>query len=260
MITTILQGGMGNQMFQYVMGLSAARKLGVGLQVDATRLGGKREYGLNQWNIPTPEMTMVRMKPTVIECGMPYNQALLDSIKDGDVIQGYWQSEKYFQGIDADELLSLFRVQSVFRLELANQISEPNTAFIHVRRGDYLIEPHKSFQGNLTMDYYREAIRILKEQGAEKFFVFSDDIGWCAENFHGPEQYTFVSPGAESQDIYLMSFCQHAIIANSSFSWWGALLGDIGSWGRDRTVIAPERWFAAPEDYRDIVPSRWIKI
>jgi hypothetical protein len=259
MITVKLMGGMGNQMFQYAMGLAVARRLDTRVQLDTSLLGVNRPLALHQWNIDALQLAP-RHAATVHEQGMRYNQATVDSIKDGDVLQGYWQSEKYFY--DPDALRGEFTplTWSIRSRDLLKQIFQSNSVAVHVRRGDYLNEPHKSFHGILSDKYYADAMtRIWHERGlSARFFIFSDDIKWVKSNFSS-EPFTFVEPGTESEDIYLMSICNHAIIANSSFSWWGAWLGDKQ---KNRTVIAPAKWFAdgSGEDYSDIVPERWIKI
>jgi len=255
MITVKLMGGMGNQLFQYAFGLAQARRLGVDLQVDATHLGGKRPLALNQWQM---KLNLVdRQIPTVLEQGMGYNQELVDRIKDGDVLQGYWQNEKYIEGIEEELREMIFVPLDISRnAELFNEIANSESVAVHVRRGDYLVEPHKTFHGVLSLEYYRKAIRTIRDKTDDKcsFFVFSDDPSWVKMNFLSP----VVKGATEAEEIYLMSLCKHAIIANSSFSWWGAWLGDDKP---GRTVIAPEKWFdQASEDYSGIVPQRWMKI
>jgi len=261
MITTILQGGMGNQMFQYAMGLQQARILNVKLGLDATRLGGKRPFNLGQWSY-TDLILTTRKEPSVIENGMSFNANLYHSIKDGDVIQGYWQNEKYFAGGIENELRKIFTPfvpLSERAQKIKDQIEGSESVAVHVRRGDYLLEPHKSFHGVLSNEYYSEAVsRVWDLVGLHaQFFIFSDDLAWAREYF-SDKTTKIIEPGRESEDIYLMSLCKHAVIANSSFSWWGAWLGDKE---RNRIVIAPEKWFdQGNEDYSDIVPKRWIKI
>jgi len=260
MITIILQGGMGNQMFQYAMGLAQARRLGTNLILDASRLGGKRPFNLGQWCLSSLVLTQ-RQEPTVIEQGMPYNQGIVDSIKDGDVLQGYWQSERYFEGVKT-ELKQIFNPFAPFNESdalLMDKMENTNSIAVHVRRGDYLVEPHKSFHGVLSDFYYGDAItRIWDRVGLDsQFFIFSDDMEWVKKYING-QNIHYVAPGRESRDIYLMSRCKHAIIANSSFSWWGAWLGEGAP---HRCVVAPNKWFdQGQEDYSGIVPNRWERI
>lgn len=262
MIITRLMGGMGNTMFQYAFGLACARRLGTAVALDPSMLTApNRGFALGQWS-----MQLNLAKPrvaTVIENGMRYNRLLAYGVKDNDVLQGYWQSEKYFIDI-ADELRrGAFVPIKSFDHVLLDQIRQTNSVAVHVRRGDYLIEPHKSFHGNLNREnYYKPAMdRMRGFLQDPHFFIFTDDPEWVKENWYTDfslGRWVVVEPGRESEDIYLMSKCKHAIIANSSFSWWGAWLGDYPG----RTVIAPQKWFSdeAGEDYSDIVPDRWIKI
>jgi hypothetical protein len=253
MITVKLMGGMGNQMWQFGFGLAQSRRLGVKLQLDTSQLGGKRPFSLLQWSLAACTLTNHQV-PTVLEQGMGYNQTLVDNIRDGDVLQGYWQNEKYILPVE-DELRQIF---TPFR-QRATPIFLFNSVAVHVRRGDYLNEPQKSYHGVLGLDYYHRAINALYKQVQHhlNFFVFTDDEKWVRSHLVG-DNITVVKSGLEADDIHLMSLCKHAIIANSSFSWWGAWLGDKQG---DHIVIAPEKWFdEAPEDYSGIIPTRWRKL
>src|SRR5271168_480591 len=138
MITTRLMGGMGNQMFQFAFGLETARRLGTELAMDASMLTQpNRSFGLGQWSV---RLNMIKTAPTVLERGMPYNQPLVDSIKDGDVLQGYWQTEKYFPSIANTLRYDLFVPFKTFDHPLLEDIRNTNSVAVHVRRGDYLKE------------------------------------------------------------------------------------------------------------------------
>jgi len=261
MITTKLIGGMGNQMFQFMMGLAQANRLKTKLQLDVSLMGHARPFQLGQWRVPinlcTPQVT------TIHEQGMGYNQTLNYSVKDGDVLQGYWQSEKYFSDFERMEVRKMFRpvgLPSERAKSLYNGLTDDGAVAVHVRRGDYLIEPHKSFHGVLGTEYYQKAFDYVKGRVLNpRFFVFSDDPEWCRTYFKGFfDDIVVVEPGREAEDIHLMAHCKNAIIANSSFSWWGSWLGE---WQKNRIVVAPEKWFdQAKEDTKDIVPDRWVKL
>jgi hypothetical protein len=109
------------------------------------------------------------------------------------------------------------------------------------------------------LDYYAAAVELIYTRHLDpKFFVFSDDTNWCKENF--PSTFHIVEGTDKHEDLRLMASCKHAVVANSSFSWWGAWLGDNQA---GRTVIAPRRWFAVEKDKADdtdIVPERWLRI
>ena len=131
--------------------------------------------------------------------------------------------------------------------------SEGAMTSVHIRRGDYISSPHMTeFHTNLSeTDYYQKAMEII---GGDFMFI-SDDIEWCKENFKGDN--IFYSPFTEElEDLCLMTYCTNNIIANSSFSWWGAYLGFDGK------VIAPNNWFGpkGPKKTQDLIPNNWIKI
>lgn len=160
-------------------------------------------------------------------------------------LKGYFQSYKYFDEYKYD----------IFNLLTRNLSTnpEPYTCGIHVRRGDYLNLP--GCYTLLGMDYYKEAMNIIS---AEKYIIFSDDIEWCKNNFIG-EQFEFSKNQSPYQDLTDMSKkCDHMIIANSSFSWWGAYLNNNLS----KKVIAPKKWFGPklPHDIKDLLPTDWILI
>jgi hypothetical protein len=257
MITARFMGRLGNQMFEYAMAKAQAKRLGVELILDTTLFRPDHPFQLNQW-AGVNERSVRGSRVTIREQGMSYNQALVDRIKDGDVLQGYWQSEKYFDAIRDDLRETFFLKLNEEQRELAEQIRLSVSVALHIRRGDYLQEPYKSFHGVLGEDYYQRATSlILEREPAAKFFVFAEDPEWTSQNVK-LDNRVIVQPNQEAVDIYLMSKCKHAIIANSTYSWWGAWLGD---WRSDRTVVAPMKWFAGgTEDTRDIVPERWVKI
>lgn len=177
MITIQLLGGHGNQLFQYAFGLAQAKRLQTTLQLNTSKLGGARPYSLDQWQIQT-SVTPYQGEPTVREQGVPYNPTLANGVKNGDVIQGYWQTEKYFEGIEAD-LLAL-RPRATANMLLENIFNTVQPVAVHVRRGDYMREPHASFHGNLRMDYYREGMKYISDRAHHaKFFIFSDDPQWA---------------------------------------------------------------------------------
>jgi hypothetical protein len=158
---------------------------------------------------------------------------------------GYFQSEKYF--VDHwDDIRKLLTPTITFG-------TNNNCTSIHVRRGDYLNLTKKYSQ--LNMDYYKMA---MEKTNTSKYMVFSDDIAWCKNNFQG-DQFIFSEGKSDVEDLALMLGCEHNIIANSSFSWWGAYLNKNPT----KIVVAPSKWFGpvlSYNDTRDLLPSSWIKI
>lgn len=192
-----------------------------------------------------------------------FNAFLFDL--NGDYyLDGYWQSEKYFTKISnkirKDFTFSKFN--DTKNIELAEKISSENSISIHVRKGaDY----KKSITtGTCDIEYYKAAINFVTSKiNDAKFYVFSDNIDWCKENlsFCSPNYIDWnpaIGPG-NHLDMQLMSYCKHNIIANSSYSWWGAWLNV----NPEKIVIAPKNWFNKKYcefDTTDIVPDNWVKL
>lgn len=174
----------------------------------------------------------------------PYFQYSEIKYKPNLNLQGFYQSEKYFDDCK-DIIHNLLTPRIGFGIKY-------DTTAIHVRRGDYLNLKKEYVQ--LTQDYYNMA---MEETKTTKYIVFSDDISWCKENFKG-EQFEFSEGRAPVEDLALMLACQNQIIANSSFSWWGAYLNKNPS----KVVVAPKAWFgpALAHDTKDLVPESWLRI
>jgi hypothetical protein len=140
------------------------------------------------------------------------------------------------------------------------RIQTDPSAFIHVRRGDYLQPGQIDRYGVCSKDYYDHAAALLRQQVGSnlRFFVFSDDPAWVRQNRIGGESAEIIdwNGNTPEQDIALMMACKHAIIANSSFSWWGAWLAETPG----QIVIAPRIWYKAVPQYQDIVPKRWLRL
>ncbi|MBI3482318.1 MAG: alpha-1,2-fucosyltransferase, partial [Bacteroidetes bacterium] len=159
-------------------------------------------------------------------------------------------------------------------LEWKKQMIDCDSVAIHVRRGDYVANPvYQSFFGALPLTYYQVAVSEMKSKVANpKFFIFSDDVSWCQQNFAFIPDAKFIAHKASvkaSEDLVLMSTCRHQIIANSTYSWWGAWLNtNVG-----KVVIAPKQWFAntfsdSPQppyasryyNTKDLLPESWIRL
>lgn len=277
MITTMLQGGLGNQMFQYAMGLAVSKRLGVELQLDLSRLGGNphRIFNLELFEAGAGHKTVYGSTPTVSEKSFAYDPALpaKGSIVDGDVLCGYWQSEEYFLEY-APELFRAFKMKhplpQIFTPYAVDQIKKAGdtSTFIGIRRGDYIAK--QNYHGVLPVEYYREALNHIHVTTgkAPTVFVFSDDPEWCKTELYLQHPFEVLGSfeptvgnlmGREDVDLYLMSLCRHAVIANSSFHWWGAWLGDFSK--QPRVVVAPKQWFTDTSvDSSTVVPDRWVRI
>jgi hypothetical protein len=197
------------------------------------------------------------------QCHFHFDERVL-KLPDNLCLDGYWQSEKYFldiRDIITDEFTPA-ELPTDMNLRLAEQISECNSVSLHVRRGDYVANPVTArYHGACGIEYYSRAIDEIKKRVAlPHLFVFSDDPGWTAANLSADIPTTFIDHNGTSscgEDLNLMRLCGHNIIANSSFSWWGAWLnGNPG-----KTVIAPVQWFKEPGlNTKDLIPEGWLRI
>jgi hypothetical protein len=269
----LLQGGLGNQMFQYAFGRSVAhaRKEPVWFEKrgDMDNPGSRMAYSLGAFESRVSLILPHGPESTYEEEIFAYDKKVY-TLPEGLRFVGYWQTEKYFQPELVRGDFHLRAPISAQTQRVADEINaSENSVAIHVRRTDYLL-PMNSWMGIMPMSYYAQAMAYIRERCPDvKFFVFSDDSEWCLQNFpdcrivdHNKAGTSGNGPGQEHEDLLLMSLCRHAIIANSSFGWWGAWLGDFSG----KIVVAPIQWFNGTLDGRwtpetsDIVPARWVKI
>ena len=290
MIIIKLSGGLGNQMFQYALGRHLAYKRECTLKLDITSYPDivGRKFCIDNFKIQgniIPDINLAAIKiltqhnlfgkimrsipaiknlsiHVVREKTKKYDPNLLKT--DGSLyVIGYWQSEKYFLEI-RDIILKEFVPNSSLtpmNQALFDQILSTEAVSLHIRRGDYISNPRtREFHGELPIEYYRSAIQyILDRKPNVHIFVFSDDIFWSKAHLDISNQVTWVPKGPEERDyehLFLMTKCKHNIIANSSFSWWGAWL----SRNPDKIVIAPRTWFRKKLYSEDIVPASWVRL
>lgn len=278
-------GGLGNQMFQYAIARAMALRTGRQLELDASsfRKYQLRRYLLDQFRIaakPASKWALLPMRLRPKEAGRVLRRIAgwqvieerehayhaLDCRESSPVLylRGYWQSEKYFLEI-ADIIRSDFqfvREPDPVNARMLASIGDCESVALHIRRGDYVSNPTTAaFHGICDLDYYHKAVRTLEEQVQHPhFYIFSDDIPWVRENLKLPHPTTYVDHNSSMEpcdDLRLMAECRHFVIANSSFSWWGAWL----SKHPEKIVIAPNRWFQSTEkDTRDQIPDGWTRI
>ncbi len=181
----------------------------------------------------------------------------------GAYYDGYWQNENYFKDY-REELVDLFSIKgtSSDTEDYLQQISTTESVSLHVRRGDYVTNPHTNRNHGLCdIAYYRDSIEMIsREVNKPHLFIFSDDLAWAKENLNFAVPSIFIELGEAAPDheeIFLMSQCHHNIIANSSFSWWGAWLNQ----NENKIVAAPRKWFAdESKDTSTITPKSWIRL
>jgi len=282
-------GGLGNQMFQYALGRTLAIKCNVPLKLDTSLFERypMRPYALGHFSIAGTELTAserrelgidriattrigrlaqwwLRPSLTVVrEQSFEFDPLVLRT-PDNCYLEGYWQSPKYFSAIETT-IRSEFVCKeppTAENVAAADRISESPAVSVHVRRGDYVSndETHR-YHGTCGPEYYAGAeARVIDEVGRVQLFVFSDDPDWAEENLPFRSPTTVLrhnGPKQDYEDLRLMTLCRHHIIANSTFSWWGAwLCRDPG-----KIVIAPKNWFnEANHDTSDLIPEGWIRL
>jgi hypothetical protein len=257
-ISSRLMGGLGNMLFQIAVAYSVSLRDNKKMICDTRDMViPHKPYTFYTDNIfrkikftnEIPNQTYVG------EHGFQYSP--IPKINGNIKLIGYFQSEKYF--IDyKNELLDLFEIDKKTESKLSEKydnIINQETCSIHVRRGDYLAHPnHHPIQ---SISYYKDSIEIIGEE--KHFVIFSDDIKWCEENFNYLKNKTFVSGNLDYEDLHLMSMCKHNIIANSTFSWWGAWLNR----NINKKVIIPSKWFGVSNSHfntNDLYCDKWIKL
>lgn len=181
---------------------------------------------------------------------------------DAAYLLGWWQVESYFKDYE-DEIRSMYTfnsgVASSIEESLLEEIKASEAVGIHVRRGDYVTHPvHSETYVTCSPEYYSKALEIvLSELANPKVFVFTDDPEWAVSQPLFRDHRVCSVPGQYSwHDMYLMSQCQHNIISNSTFSWWGAWLNQYPK----KIVVAPQNWFSVSTPVEGLIPSRWVKI
>lgn len=259
MISCLLQGGLGNQLFQIATTLSFAWDYEVipvfNLSSHYLPLQGNKAnvykdiFYRKLEHIKTDELQkfFIYREPKFEYTPIP------QQIKDNNVVlHGFFQSEKYFKH-NRKKLLEYFKptdqIKSLLESDYKNILSD-NTCSVHVRRGDYLKFPKE--HPTLLSEYYYNSFNEF--DGGTTFLMFSDDIKWCKENIKGYNIH-YIEESIDYLNIYLMSLCSNNIIANSSFSWWGAWLNE----NPNKKVIAPTQWFGDNKklNTKDLLPTEW---
>ena len=295
LVVTRLIGGLGNQMFQYSAGRALALRSGAALRFDISGFAealAKRPYALDCFSIhgsaasaaelsrfypisgrrsPRVDRVMRRLRfhwpegdwPIYREPHFKFDPGV-PLLRAPVYLDGYWQSERYFSDI-AGVLRRDFTLLAPLSGEnaaIAASIDSVNAVSLHVRRGDYVEDRTSNrYHGVCSADYYERAVTYVSARTvAPHLFVFSDDQAWARANLRFAVPTAFVdanTPDRGQVDMQLMARCRHHIIANSSFSWWGAWLNP----SPDKIVVAPERWFRVNRhDTRDLIPPGWVKL
>lgn len=286
MIIVHINGGLGNQLFQYAAArrLAAVHHTEVKMDVRELSSNALRAFSLSAFkgvdvNFATTEEVERLRKPGLFfkvanrlkpvnkrsffrEVSFRYDSRF-NLLQDNVYIKGYWQCEQYFLDIE-NKLRHDFQLKESFIQNVtgfATELSAVNSVALHIRRGDYTNKESLAQHGLLPFSYYERAIVHIEETvDHPHYFIFSDDSNWVKSNFPLPVNHTLVSgeiTRSQYEDLFLMSKCRHNIIANSSFSWWGGWLNEH----KEKIVIAPKQWFARRNEAAyDIVPAHWIRL
>lgn len=258
-------GRLGNQMFQYASLKGIARNRGYDFCIPNHNQVVKDPYGFDlkielfyPFTMSTVHPHNIRLldrgyAPVVEEKYFHFDEILFNMCPDEITLSGFFQSEKYFKHIE-DEI----RVDFSFKDELLEPCKEMmgsigSAISLHVRRTDYL---QNSNHTTLNLEYYSQALKHFNDTST--VLVFSDDPEWCKEQkLFSSDRFMISESGDHYVDLCLMSLCEQHIIANSSFSWWGAWLSGSND------VIAPIQWFGEDnhdKDTKDLIPQRWARI
>jgi hypothetical protein len=258
-VTIKLQGGLGNYLFQIATAYS------YGLLHDKNVLFNVSEAIQIHRHITTYQENIFRKVNFVSSINYTnfnlyrepnFSYDAIPFINGSVYLEGYFQSEKYFSEYE-HKIKDLFYITEKLEEEIQNKYGEvlnQNTCSIHVRRGDYVnLSEHHPL---CDIEYYKDAMEHMPNDTV--YLVFSDDISWCKENFLG-DNYIFIEDNSDIFDLYLMSLCNNNIIANSSYSWWGAWLNN----NNNKIVVSPKMWFGPAKvglNTKDVHCKNWIKI
>jgi hypothetical protein len=257
MVSCYLMGGLGNYLFQIATAYSKSLDLGEKFVINPNNVQVvHKPIDVYMDNILKNLILDGNFVTSQIYNEPHFHYSPIPDFMLPTSLHGYFQSEKYFKH-NRNKILDFFYCDEVVNIirEKYKEVLHENTCSIHVRRGDYLnLLDHHPTQ---SLEYYKEAISIV---GSDKtFFIFSDDIRWCKENFNFLDNVIYCENNKDYEDLILMSLCYNNIIANSSFSWWGAWLNK----NENKIVIGPKKWFGPAKkniDTSDVYFNKLIKI
>ena len=254
---------LANQMFQYAAVKGIAKNCGYEYCLPPSRYSGLHdEWTEHQLFVPFKLQTINVLnvqyidddRPVIKESGFNFDKRLFDECPDWVCIVGYFQSEKYFKNVRSELKKDFTFNDNIFDpcREAIESIERPIA--LHVRRTDYITNPNHN---TLSLDYYQEALK--KFDSNRNVLIFSDDTEWCKkQEIFLPDRFYVSEYQGNYTDLCLMTLCDDHIIANSSFSWWGAWLGE------NNRVIAPSNWFSGTNnehlDTKDIISETWTVI
>lgn len=293
MIVTKLMGGHSNQLFQYAVGRALADKHNTELLLDISwfnnmkDVAAPRAYELGCYSLKANTTTMenirvinqngkfnrllhksglMRSVKTYYENSLGYDSKVMD-LPNYTMLVGYWQNERYFKHLRPEILKEIEPTTALnsSNQKLIDRAQNSESIWMHIRRGDYVEDKNtNAFHGLKGIDYYNKALNTLSNKLTRQqiknieIFICSNDIAWCKQNLKFKYPIHFVENKLGSDDMRVIKHCKHDIMANSSFSWWGAWLNQ----NPDKIVIAPKIWFEDKKanDEIEIIPKDWIRL
>lgn len=292
MIIVRLIGGLGNQMFQYALGRALASRHNVPLKLDTSAYAQYplRKYRLHHFNIAATVATPAEVAQVTgahlqgirkrfyafYQRRLPYYARArvkernfhydpnMRKVRPQTYLIGFWQSEKYFKDVAAvlRKEFTLKHPPDAPNQAMLQHIEAVNAVSVHVRRTDYVTDPAAHHLHNIcTPAYYKAAIGTLAQSlEAPHFFIFSDDMPWVRQHLTISYPVTYVDHNDADhgyEDLRLMRYCKHHIIANSTFSWWGAWLSEY----QFKQILAPGKWFTRADiNTSDVIPASWLQL
>ena len=256
-IATKIYGGLGNTMFQIATGYSKSLDENSDFIVDITELYNNHHPISKYVNTIFQRLNLSNDKIQYEVYNVPhFHYCELPNFDRNVKLSGYFQSDKYFKK-NREKILEIFECDNEVKEKLLikyKDILKTKTCSVHIRRGDYL---HlNNYHPVLSLEYYEESYNIIGEDST--YLIFSNDIEFCKTNFGFIKNKIFIEDLEDYEEIYLMSFCDNNIIANSSFSWWGAWLNK-----KENIVISPRKWFGPSYSSYitdDLYPENWLII
>lgn len=286
-ITVRFNGGLGNQMFQWAFARAIENHTGIQTFMDMTffKKNYSRPYELDIFSLNAKKVegfwSNLKIE-TIWKLRRKLNgkrfigtyiyeephfefDANVFYVEPNTYIHGFFQSEKYFKTIE-NEIREDFKFKpepDEINQTHINKINSTNSISLHIRRGDYVQKKrYQNVYSTCSLDYYKKGVEHISNNTGETptLFIFSDDKQWVKDNLKLPFETVYVdnNSGTKSyEDMRLMSLCKHNIIANSSFSWWGAWLNK----NKEKIVIAPLKWFNDDNIIQtDVIPESWIRL
>lgn len=289
MVIVKIIGGLGNQLFQYAFGKYLSSLLNTDVKYDVYNDNSNKNFTIRELDVKKFNVDLSISSSEEVDKYIFFKKgvfrrierkfaqtlpfffrnyfvqknahSLSNILKNDCYYEGYWQCSEYMEKV-REELLSNIQPDDVFyqkHSEILKRIIESNSVAIHIRRGDYIsIKVNSKLFEICDMKYYNDAIEYIENVVSKpNYFIFTQDTEWAKNNFNNT-CFELVIGNSAIDDLLLMSFCKHNIIANSTFSWWSAWLNK----NKNKIVIAPQKWYKGIRNLQTnyLIPINWIRL